>query len=399
MDYISVKEAAGCWGVTVRRVQQYCKDGLLPGATKVGNTWMVTKEAKMPAFDQSAKQKNGIPDVYQVTPFRQAMPLLCSSYEPGQCVAYIQSLPDLDDRAIALGEYCYFSGQAERAAKILEPYLDSRDPALRFSASLICAFANLSRGHIHLARFAMQNLQVQVRIGLSSDAPPKLHAMGILTATAASVLLHMPLPDMPPLRDYLRYLPGGLKLWGCYVLAHQAYLEQDYAGALAMAEMGLALSPEPYPIAEIYTRLVAVMALMNLKQPERAQAHMEAAWALARPDDLIEPFGEHHGLLQGMIEVFFKKDHPKDFDRIIAITYAFSAGWRKVHNPETRHDVADNLTTTEFTVAMLYSRGWSAKEIGAHMGLSDRRIRDHLSVIYEKLGINRREELNQFMLI
>ena len=100
-----------------------------------------------------------------------------------------------------------------------------------------------------------------------------------------------------------------------------------------------------------------------------------------------------------MIEVYFKKDHPKDFDRIIAITYAFSAGWRKIHNPETRHDVADNLTTTEFTVAMLYSRGWSAKEIGAHMGLSDRRVRDHLSVIYEKLGVNRREELSQFMLI
>ena len=84
------------------------------------------------------------------------------------------------------------------------------------------------------------------------------------------------LPNVPPLRDHLRHLPGGLKLWGCYILAHQSYLEKDYAGALAMAEMGLALSPEPYPIAEVYTRLVAVMALMNLKEPERARAHMEA---------------------------------------------------------------------------------------------------------------------------
>ena len=209
----------------------------------------------------------------------------------------------------------------------------------------------------------------------------------------------MPLPNVPSLRDFLRYLPGGLKLWGCYVLAHQAYLEKDYAGALAMAEMGLALSPESYPVAEVYTRLVAVMALMNLKQPERARAHMDAAWKLAQPDDLIEPFGEHHGLLQGMIEIYFKNDHPKDFDRIIAITYAFSAGWRKVHNPETKHDVADNLTTTEFTIAMLYSRGWTGKEICSHMGLSERRVRDHLASIYGKLGVNRREEIKSFMLI
>ena len=397
MDYLSVKETAERWGVTVRRVQQLCKAGLIPGATKFGKSWMVPKDASLPT--EEAKTETGIPDVYQLTPFRQALPLLCGSYEPGQCMEFIQRLPDKDDQVIALGEYYYFSGQAEKAVKLLEPYLDSHDPALRYSASLICAFANLSRGHIHLAHFAMQNLQTQVRIGLQSNSPPKLHAMGILTATAASVLLHMPLPNVPPLRDFLRWLPGGLKLWGCYILAHQAYLEKDYAGALAMAEMGLALSPESYPIAEIYTRLVAVMALMNLKQPEKARAHMDAAWKLAKPDDLIEAFGEHHGLLQGMIEVYFKKDHPKDFDRIIAITYAFSAGWCKVHNPETRHDVADNLTTTEFTVAMLYSRGWSSKEIGAHMGLSDRRIRDHLAVIYEKLGVNRREELNQFMLV
>ena len=401
MDYISVKVAAERWGVTVRRVQQLCKAGLISGATKFGKSWMVPKDAILPSEEAAtgADIPNGLPDVFQLTPFRQAMPLLCSSFEPGHCMEYIRSLPDEDDRNIALGEYYHFSGQAEKATRILEPYLDSHDPALRYSASLVCSFANLSRGHIHLAHFAMQNLQTQVRIGLKSDSPPKLHAMGILTATAASVLLHMPLPDMPPLRDYLRYLPGGLKLWGCYVLAHQAYLEKDYAGALAMAEMGLALSPEPYPIAEIYVRLVAVMALMNLKQSEKARAHMDAAWKLAREDDLIEAFGEHHGLLQGMIEVYFQKDYPKDFERIIAITYAFSAGWRKVHNPETRHDVADNLTTTEFTIAMLYSRGWSGKEIGAHMGLSDRRIRDHLAVIYEKLGVNRREELNQFMLI
>ena len=397
MDHLSVKETAERWGVTVRRVQQLCKAGLIPGAAKFGKSWMVPKDAKLPT--EEAKTETGIPDVYQLTPFRQAMPLLCSSYEPGHCIEFIQSLPDEDDQNIALGEYYYFSGQAEKAVKLLEPYLDSHDPALRYSASLVCSFANLSRGHIHLARFASQNLMTQVRTGLQSDSPPKLHAMGVLTATAASVLLHMPLPNVPSLRDFLRYLPGGLKLWGCYVLAHQAYLEKDYAGALAMAEMGLALSPESYPVAEVYTRLVAVMALMNLKQPERARAHMDAAWKLAQPDDLIEPFGEHHGLLQGMIEIYFKNDHPKDFDRIIAITYAFSAGWRKVHNPETKHDVADNLTTTEFTIAMLYSRGWTGKEICSHMGLSERRVRDHQASINGKLGVNRREEIKSFMLI
>lgn len=87
------------------------------------------------------------------------------------------------------------------------------------------------------------------------------------------------------------------------------------------------------------------------------------AWEIARPDGLIEGIGEHHGLLQGLIETCLKKDYPKDYERIIAITYKFSFGWRRIHNPDTNEYVADNLTTTEFTIAMLASRGWTNQEI------------------------------------
>ena len=74
---------------------------------------------------------------------------------------------------------------------------------------------------------------------------------------------------------------------------------------------------------------------MSLRQPEQARQHMLAAWALARPDDFIEGLGEHHGLLGGMLEAVIKPEWPEDFKRIIDITYRFSAGWRKVHNPDT----------------------------------------------------------------
>ena len=125
-----------------------------------------------------------------------------------------------------------------------------------------------------------------------------------------------------------------------------------------------------YPIPAIYLHLVAVMDCMSLKQTDLAREHLLAAWAIARPDDLIEGFGEHHGLLGGMLEAVIKPAWPEDFKRIIDITYRFSAGWRKVHNPETGHDVADDLTTTEFAASMLAARGWTNKEIADHMHIS-----------------------------
>ena len=62
------------------------------------------------------------------------------------------------------------------------------------------------------------------------------------------------------------------------------------------------------------------MDCMSLRQTDRAQTHLLEAWRIAQPDDLIEGFGEHHGLLGGMLEAVIKKDWPEDFKRIIAIT-------------------------------------------------------------------------------
>ena len=397
-SFETAQEAAARLGVTVRAIQKQAAAGKIPGAKRHSRTWLIPSDYDPAVLKEQKAAGNGIPDVYQVSPFRQAMPLMNSAYPVGRVMEYINAMPDEDDRQIALAEYYFFSGQADKCAMTAEPYLDSHDPALRYSASLLCTFANLGRGHAHLARFAMSRLQEQVTVGFHANSPVRFHAMGVFTATTASVLLHLPTGKIPPLEGYLKHLPGGMKLYACYILAHKAYLEKNYEKCLTTAELSLALSPEMYPIATVYLHIVAAMALANMKRMDEARQHIDEAWKIAQPDDLIEAFGEHHGLLQGLIEVYFKKNDPAAFERIIAITYAFSASWRRIHNPETGHDVADNLTTTEFTIAMLYSRGWQTKEIAAHLQVSERTVSNRLSDIFVKLGVSGRAELGKFML-
>ncbi len=137
---------------------------------------------------------------------------------------------------------------------------------------------------------------------------------------------------------------------------------------------------------------------MSLKQPDRAEVHLLTAWEIARPDDLIEGFGEHHGLLDAMLEAAIKPKWPKDFKRIIDITYRFSSGWRRVHNPITGHDVADDLTTTEFSMAMLAARSWTNQEIAEHLNVSANTVKSHVSEAMRKLNVETRKELKQYML-
>ncbi|MCD7776255.1 MAG: hypothetical protein LUH54_02660, partial [Firmicutes bacterium] len=289
------------------------------------------------------------------------LPLVNSSFQPGRCRETINEIKDEHERDIAMGEYYYFSGQPEEAAKSMEPYLANTDTVLRLSACLVYAYANLATDKIHLARHALSEMEKTFAdVNKDADSLPELRAMSSFVSSTAAVLLHMPLKSEAAFSaENLTLLPVGLRFFSCYVQAHYAYLQGDYGRSLGIVETSLSFMSKLYPIPAVYLRLVAVMDYISLKNSEKAKEQMLKAWDIARHDGLIEAFGEHHGLLGGVLEATLKKDSPQEFKRIINITYSFSAGWRKVHNSDTGHDVADNLTTTEFAIAMLAARGWT----------------------------------------
>ena len=49
MNYISVNDAAGSWGVTPRVVRGYCETGRIPGAFQTGRIWNIPEDAVKPA--------------------------------------------------------------------------------------------------------------------------------------------------------------------------------------------------------------------------------------------------------------------------------------------------------------------------------------------------------------
>ena len=46
--FLSVKETAEKWGITERRVQIMCLDGLIPGAYKFSGVWVIPEAAERP---------------------------------------------------------------------------------------------------------------------------------------------------------------------------------------------------------------------------------------------------------------------------------------------------------------------------------------------------------------
>lgn len=369
---------------------------ILNGDTKTISSDILIKLTKL--FGVSADYLLGITDKKEIIKekhtTRVPMLLMSSAFPLGRCIEFIESIDDVPQKEMAYAEYYYFSGRHEKAVEYAEMYLNCEDIMLKLSASLIYTFANLSLDRIHSARFGLERLKEYLKEAMLEETDKKTRACCVFVATAAHTLLHIPVGDLPPLAEYLSEFTKGMQLWGAYVLAHKAYLVKDYQRSLGIVQTCLMTCSKVYPIAMIYLNLVVAMDLMNLKETDKAKVYFMKVWEISRPDNLIEGIGEHHGLLQGLIETCMKKDYA----RIINITYKFSAGWRRIHNPDTNEDVADNLTTTEFTIAMLANRGWTNKEISEYLEITPRTVKQHLTCVFNKLNIENRKQLKNFML-
>jgi len=57
MEYMTAKEAAQKWNITVRRVQVLCAQGRIQGAMRLGNIWAITKNSPKPEDMRMKKEK------------------------------------------------------------------------------------------------------------------------------------------------------------------------------------------------------------------------------------------------------------------------------------------------------------------------------------------------------
>ncbi len=408
MKYLTIKETALRWGVSERTVNSLCTQGRVLGASKFGGAWAIPENAEKPDDPRRvrAKEKNSgamqrdtaRKEEKQNSTERIAMPLINTPFKPGECMSAIAEIADPDSQNIALAEYYYFSGQAEKVSALVEEYLEHEDIALRVSACWLYAYANLVLDKTQKSRRSMEIIR-ELTEKIDENTPLRERAYTICVSTGAAVLLHLPMPKiLTPLKTYIHMMPPGLRLFVLYIEAHHSYLNKHYGTAIGIAETALALEGELYPIPTIYLHLIACIGYLNYKHPEQAKEHFMQAWEIAKADDIIQPIAEHHGLVGGTLEATLKRLFPDDFKRIIALTYRFSAGWRKIHNPITGNSVADNLTTTEFAAAMLAARSWTNQEIASHMGISEYTVRHYISTALQKLNITQRKDLQKFLL-
>ena len=114
-----------------------------------------------------------------------------TSFTPGNCQNTINQFEDPDLRTIAHAEYCYFSGKAKEAAQITGGFLSHENLAIRLSACLIYAYANLPLGKINQARFALAEMQLELNTHKDSLPQENKAIEGFVTYAASVSYTHL----------------------------------------------------------------------------------------------------------------------------------------------------------------------------------------------------------------
>lgn len=389
MEFTSVEQTAKRLHVTTRAVQKWAKEGKIPGAKQLGRAWLIPTNITGPVAPNKTELSN--------TPIRIPFPLLSGSFAPGQCLAYIHTIADEDTRNIAMAEYFYYSGNLEKASLAVERYLNHDDLAISLIASLLYVLANMYLGRVYLSRFGAEHLKKYVPEALQIEDRPDLQAVAALIIEATKDFLHIPVDAVPSLESLVCYLPDGLKLYAFHFLAQKACERHEYHRVLGIGEAVLLFPNKQYPIATIYLKLVICAAYMNLQQVEMARTCFMEVWEFAQLDDLILPFSRLHKVMYGLLESCLKRNYPNDFKKLNGLTENFFKGFEGMYRAEAKGNEFISLTPTEFGIAMLVNHGWLVKEVAKFMDMSERMVKHHLSVIYEKLGVTSREELRNYM--
>lgn len=93
--------SCGKWGVSKRRVNQYCVEGRVSGAQRIGKAWAIPFDAEKPGDPRKQKKQSvNLKQTKVKELFSGFMPLMNTPFEAGHCLETIKNMKEGQKRIL-----------------------------------------------------------------------------------------------------------------------------------------------------------------------------------------------------------------------------------------------------------------------------------------------------------
>lgn len=399
MIYISAKEAAERWGISVRYAQRLISQQRIPGAKKYQRSWMIPADAKKPEDLRKAQKTKEIQTVSYLS-YRTPIPLTTVIYSlPGSAEAVLKKVKKKAELAALCDcQLACFRGEIDKAGKKAAQMLaDASCFDTKIGAYLILAVCAIYAGNIEQWKRAEEKLS-----GLTCASQEDRDYLAFWIAGMRSAIY-----------DKVRF-PEWFRR-GCfdplpaesYPLARFYYLKyimskKDAVPArpdfTAVAEPLISQTKlEGVLISEAYQRLLAAIAYHDEGNDTMAVFHIDRVLEITLPDRLYGILAEYSSPLDFLLFRRLRKADRNAYDAVVALNKRLLEGWTTLHNHVMNRNATNEWTIREREAVKLAVRGFTNQQIADRLHLSINTVKQRLGSAMEKVGVKKRKDLSEFL--
>ena len=401
--YLTVKDTAEKWGVTLRRVQGLCNEGKVKGAIRFGRAWMIPVYAVLPGGAKINEEPH-LP-MPKKSPFLDMTSLYSVAGTADECVEMLVNNPEA--YALFEAQIDYRRGDIDRVYRKARYFLSSHSGFYAIlGGSMLLAMCAIWKGDIKLWREAKRHL-----FEAPAKTPAERDIILLTLAIVDSSVYHnsdypswftvgnfelLP-PDSHPAAKvfYAKYLymaaygvaSKQIKIEGVQGLALMKMLPNTLEPMITQAVVDKTL------LTEICLRLSAAVSYYNTGDKKKAIEYIDKAVELALPDKLYGLLAEYLRHFDGLLENRVALVDSSAAEKVAALYKIYSDGWNKLVSDVRNRNIVKDLTPREREISKLSVFGFSVKEIAAMLGISESTVKQTLLRAIQKAKIVDRSQL------
>ncbi len=391
IEYITAREAAEKWNISLRRVQKLCEQGRISDTKKLGRAWMIPVDIEKPQDLRRGKKyiQNSIS-----SDLKRVIDATCIPMPIHNPDAILGTVKEERFRLQYEGELAYLRGDFEHTMRCYQR--NKGDDASRLRASLMAVAAAISLGDYS----AYTELESYLKYCIEAHRGSNIATIAELAL--ASVAVSVNAPGLVP--DWLK--EGDLSDRSVLKTPYVFYLRAKYffdigryEAMLTVAQTALALGSleQTITFTNIYLMVTCAIACYNLENLDAAKRWLTEVMRICIPYGFITPFSETITHLGGLVEQCLEQEFPDYYYPVINQYKLTVKNWVAFHNDFAKDNVTFILSLREHHIATLVARHVPYAKIAKQHYISVGRLKNIMTEIYDKLCISGRDELAAYI--